>query len=126
MWAKILLQKFNLVYIPKPYVKNRVHDGQLTQRGKSIFYSDTLYITKELYEDLKKASSKYNFVYIFLLYLAKYNCKDSLEFVLQNNKTDKVLSCSERLRIKMVSFYGSIRPFIRKMYYKFFKKVKTK
>ena len=126
MWAKILLRKFNLVYILKPYVKNRVHDGQLTQRGQTLFYSDTLYITKELYEDLKKASSKYNFVYIFSFYLAKYNCKDSLEFVLQNNKTDKVLSWSERLRIKMVAFYGSIRPFIRRIYYKFFKKVKTK
>ena len=126
MWAKILLQKFNLVYISKPYVKNRVHDGQLTQRGKILFYSDTLCITKQLYDPLMMASSKYNFIFIFSLYLAKYYCKDSLKLVLRKNKDDKVLSLSERLRIKIVAFYGSIRPFIRRMYYKFFKKVKTK
>lgn len=126
MWAKILLQKFNLVYISEPYVKNRVHDGQLTQSGRNIFYSDALYITKELYVELEKASSKYNFVYIFSLYLSKYHCKDALKLVFQNNKADKVLSWSKRFRIKIVSFYGSIRPLIRRMYYKFFKKVKTK
>ena len=126
MWVKILLCKYSLVYLPNSYVKNRVHNGQLTQRGRSVFYSDSYKICEYLYNDLKRANNKYNFIFLISLKFAKHNCKDSLKFVLQNNKTDKVLSWSERLKIRMVAFYGSIRPFIRRMYYKFFKKVKTK
>lgn len=122
MWSNIFLRHYSLLYIDNDCVMSRVHNGQLTQKGKEIFYSDSEKVAKILYDDLKKSSySKQNFIYFYAKYFAKYNCKSATKLY----KNSGLLSLFKRGVIFCMELYGSIRPFIRKLYLKIFRRIKT-
>ena len=126
MWAKILANKYKVAYISKPCVENRVHGGQVTQKGRALFYSDSFAVSKALYDDFRSLGhKKYNFIYLLAMFFARYNCQDALSFLLNRAKKDQTLSFKERFGVSFMRLYGRIRPFVRRMYYRLFRKMKT-
>ena len=64
-----------------------------------------------------------------LYYYAKSNAKKAnkkiWKLVLKEAKKKKLLTIGQRFKIRCVAVYGGVRPLIRKIYYRVFKKVKT-
>jgi len=126
MWIKLFLGEYKLVHMPGIHVCNRVHDRQLTQTGRTVFYHDCRVIGDMLLGELSEKSTKeYNFLKSFAIYNAKYNVSDVAEAYIMRGKKESLLSVRDVLQIRAVEAYGRVRPTIRKTYYKLFKHVKT-
>ena len=126
MWIKILLHKYKLVYSDKKDALLRVHDKQLTQTGRSCFHHDSVIIGDLLLEDLAQNSSKeYNFLYYFAVCNAKYGNPAVVKKYIEKGKEKRLIGFYKIVKLKLIAVYGKIRPLIRKIYYKLFKKVKT-
>ena len=125
MWMMIFLKKFGLVYAPKGCVMSRIHPGQLSRTGGEIFHKDCATIYDLLRDDVIEAShGKYNFLYLLGKKFAKYNNPEIVKKCIADGKEKKRLSAFEILRLRTVNLYGYVRPAIKKVYYRLFKKVK--
>ena len=127
MWLKIFLQKYKLIYSVSPDVQSRIHDKQLTQTGRDMFKKDSLYIAEKLVPQLTDISSKKkNFLYHFVKCNAKYGVYDVYNMAITSSKGRSLFGMGERFVLMCVKMYGSVRPTIRKIYYRVFRKVTTK
>lgn len=126
MWLQIFFSKYSLIYDSFVGVSNRVHGGQLTQRGREIFYKDSHYISKVIIPKIieEKNHSK-ELLYRYAKYHAKMNCVNTVKDCFKVSKENKILSFSQKIKLRFISFYGKLRPFIRRMYYRLFRKMKT-
>lgn len=125
MWSKIFLAGYGIVFSNKKVVYSRVHDGQLTQRGIDIYHRDCESMSEYLIPILVEKTDKNNrFLYEYALNNAKYNTPKVWKKCLKVGKGK--IRFGERISIRFMGLYGKIRPFIRKVYYKLVKKVKTK
>ena len=126
MWSIIFLNGYQMIYVNENDVYGRVHSKQLTQTGRSIFYSDSNYLCDKLLDAIiKHTTDDKRVAFYFGKYFAKYNVKNALSNVLQAGKQTKALMFRERFKLRIWGIYGSIRPFIRKIYYKLVKNVST-
>lgn len=126
MWYRIFLKGYSLIYTDEIGVKNRIHDKQLTQTGRALFKKDSLAIGDMLLDEIIAKSDKTNkFIYYFLRNNAIYNNTGVVRNGLKKVKGKKKLSLSQRISLKWYVFYGGIRPVIRRIYYRIFRKVKT-
>ena len=126
MWYRIFLKGYSLIYTDEIGVKNRIHDKQLTQTGKALFKKDSLTIGDMLLDEIIEKSDKENkFIYYFLRNNAIYNNTGVVRKGLKKVKGKRKLSLSQRISLKWYVFYGGIRPAIRRIYYRIFRKVKT-
>lgn len=126
MWYQIFLKGYSLYRIDDVGVKSRVHDKQLTQTGRSIFKKDSLSICNMLIDDIvQKSDKEHNLIFYYLMNNAKYGNKEVVKIGIKKAKPLKKLSAAQRAKIRLFSIYGSVRPFIRKVYYRLFKHVKT-
>lgn len=126
MWIKLLLNKYKLIYSNEKDALLRVHDKQLTQTGKSVFHKDCQYMGDVLISDLAESSTKeYNFLYYYAKFNAKYNNPQVVKQYITKGKEKKLIGLRKVLKLKLIMACGRIRPLIRRIYYKIFKKVKT-
>lgn len=126
MWLQIFFNKYNLIYDSFVGVCNRVHKGQLTQRGREIFYKDSHYISKVVIpEIISDSHHSKQLLYAYAKYHAKMNCVDTVMDCFKASKENKILSLGQRMKLRFISLYGKIRPFIRRVYYRLFRKMKT-
>lgn len=125
MWMKIFLNKYDLVYVNETGVSSRVHNGQLTQTGRALFHSDSEKISKQIIPKIVSENYSKKLLYSYAYHNAILNNKAVVKNCLLASKKSKTLSKWQRMKIKIVSFYGAIRPVIRKCYYKAFRKIKT-
>ena len=126
MWIKIFLKGYGMVVINDALVYSRVHEKQLTQTGINIFHSDCSLMDNEIFDDLTEKSEKSNdFLFYYARYNAKYNNPEIALKCIKRAKEKKLFSVFNLLSIIFLILYGRIRPFLRKIYYKIFKKVKT-
>ncbi len=127
MWLSIFLKGYSLLYVANEAVANRVHDGQLTQRGQDIFHRDSRVIgTLLIPAFLRVSTPKEDLLYLFALYNAKYANFDVVSDCVKKGKENRLFSSLKMAKIRAVSLYGRVRPLIRKVYYRLFKGVKTK
>lgn len=128
MWANIFLNKFPLIYISDKLVLSRIHEGQLTQTGRDLFYRESLAMADKLLPKLINLQNEYyeELIFSYANYNAKYNIQDVVKQILRLCKNDGRLSRINRIKVKLKSFYGLARPLIRKAYYKIFLKITTK
>ena len=127
MWYKIFMEKYPLYYVPKVCVKNRVHDKQLTQTGRSIFRHDCLAMSEYLIPKFTEISTKEdNFIYGYMLYNAKYGNREVVANSMKAAKAAGLANASDSLKIRSMQAYGTVRPIIRKAYYRLVKHTKTK
>lgn len=126
MWDKIFLKGYPMLCIPHIGVKGRIHAKQLTQTGQSIFRSDCEKMSEFLIPQLIKLSTKEeNFIFAYIKYNAKYKNTRVVKNAYEKAKKEKLLSFSSCISIFVWRMYGEVRPLIRKIYYKVFRKIKT-
>lgn len=126
MWMNIFLAEYNIVGIDEELVCNRIHNGQLTQTGKALYHSDSEKISiKIIPKIISKGEHVKELLFAYARNSAKYNNKAVVKKCFAVSKEQRILSFSQRMKIRLVSLYGSVRPMIRRIYYKLFKKVKT-
>lgn len=124
MWQKIFLKGYQLVYQSVKDSLMRIHNGQLTQRGIDIYHRDCEYMSKTLIPEFIQLTDKQNrYLYAYAMYNAKYNTPAVWKECL---KQKGKISLFEKGKVRLMACYGKIRPLIRKIYYRVFKKVKTK
>lgn len=126
MWLQIFFNRYNLIYDHFDGVCNRIHGGQLTQRGREIFYKDSHYISKVIIPKIvnEKEHSR-ALLYAYAKYHAKMNCTDTVKDCFAISKKEKILGLGQRINLRFTAFYGKLRPFIRRVYYRLFRKMKT-
>lgn len=121
MWAQFFIDGFSLVYDNYIGVASRVHEKQLSHTGKNILAHDSNVVADIIYPQLVnfKNDSK-SYVY----YFAKTNAIHNNVAVVRKGLIlgKKYISFIDRIKLNFFCFYGMIRPFIRKFYYKYFKK----
>jgi hypothetical protein len=125
MWDTIFLKGYSLVYNDDQDVLSRIHGKQLTQTGRSVFQKDSKEIGKILIPELIKVSDSKN---NFLFYFAKRNAKNGnvnvVKMCVENGKKNRLIGIWHVAYLTIESIYGQIRPFLRKLYYKYFVRVK--
>ena len=122
MWIGILSNKYSILYKRDNLVLSRIHEKQGTQTCNLQFHKDTESVAKLVFEKMQKLSNKeYNYIYYLTIYYAKYNCKNAVEYYLNNGH----FSFGEKCVIKTLIIYGKIRPFFRRAFYRLFRKIKT-
>lgn len=127
MWANILLNKFKLVYIEDALSCNRIHGGQLTQRGRELFHKDSEAISKELSIRIANTGEHAKkLLYAYAYHNAVLNNKAVVKKCYEVSKEKKLISVNKKIKIFFASAYGKIRPLIRRIYYLVFRKTKTK
>ncbi len=126
MWLQIFFNKYNLIYDHFDGVCNRIHGGQLTQRGREIFYKDSHYISKVIIPKIvSEREHSRALLYAYTKYHAKMNCADTVRDCFEISKKEKILTFGQRINLRFTALYGKIRPFIRRVYYRLFRKMKT-
>lgn len=126
MWIKIFLKGYSLVYTSKPLSLMRIHNAQLTQTGRELFYKESLQMCEQIIEKFdEKSNSKYNFVYYFAKHNAILGNKNIVKYCIDYNKTHNIFDIYQKLKIFICFLYGNMRPLIRKIYYKLVLRVKT-
>lgn len=127
MWLRILLCKFDLIYTDRVCVSNRVHNAQLTQRGRDIYYKDRYYISREIIPALiSQGEHARTLLYAYASYHARMNCRNVLKDCLREGKQKRLIPLGKRIKLRFISLYGRVRPLVRRIYYKLFRKMKTK
>ena len=123
MWATMFLNRISIISIPYIGVKSRIHNGQLTRKGLSLFHEECERMSGELLPRLSEFTNKeYRLVYAY----AKYNAKHRNDAVVkkairESNKED--LTVFERIVVRLYIVYGVIRSLAKKIYYKLFRKI---
>lgn len=126
MWMQFCIHHFSFYYIENTTAYIRIHNGQLTQKRQDLFHSDCLKMSQFLIPEIIKVSSKKrNFLYYYACYNAKYNNKKVVRSCIKEGKKHNLLPLAKRIKLSFISFYGLIRPMIKKIYYLLFKHVKT-
>ena len=129
-WIKLFLNKADLIYLNTPLSRKRIHNGQLSQTGREIFYRDCEKISEMIIPQFIKASDSSKelneFLYAYAHGSAKMNEKKVVLNCKKVDKERKVLSRRQKVVIKIMELYGGIRPFIRKIYFRLFRRIKTK
>ncbi len=126
MWILMFLAGYKLVCSADADSLTRIHNGQLTQTGRAMYHQNCEKMSEVLIPTLLKVTNKKNNLFY---YYVKSNAKKANKTVYKNaikvGKEGKVLTFGQRCRLKFVALYGNVRPTIRKIYYRLFKKVKT-
>ena len=125
MWAKIFLKGYSLIAVDQALVLSRIHEGQLTQTGRDLFYKECIDMGNIIIPEILSSEKAPRLLAAFAKYNAKYNNFQVTKRCLKEGADKKILSCFEKIKIRCLTAYGKIRPLIRKIYYKLLLKVKT-
>ena len=108
-------------------VLSRVHDRQVTQTRRDLFFTDSYALGKRLIPELERVSTRqFNCLFTYAKRCAKYNLKANVKACKEQAKKKRLFGIADRIKLFMTGVYGLARPFIRKVYYRLLKIVKTK
>ena len=106
-------------------MEGRVHGGQLTETGRSLFYRDSIYVGERLIPRYLEISTKNkNFLYAFAKNNGRYNNTRVVESCIATAKEKKLFTAKQRITLKAICLYGKIRPLMRRVYYRVIKGAK--
>lgn len=126
MWLKMCFGKFSWIYHNDVGVLSRMHQAQVTQTRKDLFYRDSYKLGERLIPQLANASDKkYNYLYLYAKHCAKYALSKSLAQCKKLACENAKFSFTQTIKLKIIELYGKIRPAIRRVYYRVFKRLKT-
>ena len=127
MWIRLFLRGYSLVYGDDHGVKSRVHEGQLTQKGSAMFASESKILCQKVLPEMAAFDNRdENIIYSFALYNARYHNKEAVKLCVAAAKEKNLLTSAQTAKLKAVSAYGAVRPGIRRVYYKLFRRMNTK
>ncbi|MBR4030585.1 MAG: glycosyltransferase [Clostridia bacterium] len=124
MWYKIFVAKHAMLSTSDICVKGRIHDKQLTQKGHLLFRKDSETVSAVIIPQLLQISTKKNnFLFEYVKYNAKYGNRRIVKNVRTQAKGTKLIGTKETLTISLMSIYSVIRPIIRKIFYRVFRRI---
>ena len=123
MWIEILLSQYDLVYSNYVGVLSRVHNAQQTHISKHLFKHDSAVIAEIVAPKLTVLGHK--LLYLFTKRNAILGCDEAVSICCKEASRSHIFSVKDLFLINIFSWYGSIRPIIRKFYYSLFLRVKT-
>lgn len=127
MWYNVFLNGFSLYFTDDVSVNLRVHSNQLTQRGQALFRKECGLASLVFADKFAEASTNdYNFLKMYLLSDARHIKLYQMKNIIEVGKKKQLLSTADVIKGYVVFGYGKIRPFVRRIYYKIFKRVNTK
>lgn len=126
MWIQIFLKGYKLVYTNHADSLTRLHDQQLTQTGRVLYHQNCELMDESLFSSLIHVATRKNKL---LFYYAKMNARNANKKIWKNavryGKRCKIMTFQQRFSVRCIAMYGCIRPFLRRVYYRIFRKVKT-
>lgn len=126
MWYKIFVDNNSLFCIDDILVKSRVHSKQLTQTGQSLFIKECNVISEYLSKAFFEISTKEdNFLKLYLFLDAKFLEFNKIKKILEKGETKGLFTIKDKVNLYLLFVYGKFRPYIRKLYYEIFLKIKT-
>jgi glycosyltransferase involved in cell wall biosynthesis len=127
MWYQIFIKNFSLIYVDEVLTKIRVHGGQLTQTGQSLFRKECNEISKTLVDLLTEISTlEKNFLTMYLLCDARHFKFKRVGEIIKIGKKSGLISFATTIKAYLICAYGKVRPCIRWVYYKFIKRITIK
>ena len=126
MWAEIFMHGCALVYVPFHGVQMRVHEQQFTIRGRDLYFKENVFICDRILPYLTEHSTPaHNYLYEFAHSMGIHNNAGSVHRCIAEGKARGLLTLRQRLSLRRILFYGRIRPFLRRCYYRVFRRVKV-
>lgn len=126
MWMRLFLSGYGVVRTPGAHVCNRVHPGQLTQTGKELFHSNCEIMCRKILPQLcEKSNREHNALLCYGLYNAKYDNGEAVQQIIVAGRRARLLTARDCASIRATLAYGRVRPLIRKLYYRVFRRMKT-
>lgn len=127
MWKQIFLHKVNLIYSEQRDVMNRVHGKQLTQTGRLLFLAESNNECSNILPIITPLSTQeYNFVLAYAYRWAHYGKRDLVKKCKENAKGAIKPTAIDNIKLFVLTIFGSLRPFIRKIYYRIFRNINVK
>lgn len=120
MWSKILLSECNVVYDTTIGVLSRIHEKQQTHKLRHLLEHDGLIISEYVVQRLVDINYK-QAIYALAKRNAKLNNRTVVKMCVKRGKIRGL----KRLAIWLLLLYGKVRPFIRKIYYTLFRRIKV-
>ncbi len=118
MWFEIFLDKYSMIVSSDVGVLSRWHREQVTKTRKDLFHHDVEYICQTIPEKMAAVDTKQDaFLFRFAKYLAVQGNTASVNKCLAVAEDYNLFSANDKFKLKLASFYGKIRPVIRKVYY---------
>lgn len=125
MWLRICFEGYSWVYLNEVGVLSRVHEQQVTQTRRDLFYRDSNQMGKRLIPQLLSYSDKrHNYLYLYAKFCAKYALNKNLDYCKLIAKEKRLFSWYQKIILNIIAIYGRMRPKFRKIYYRVLKKVK--
>ena len=126
MWYSIFMKDYSLLCTDEVCVRNRIHGGQLTQKGQALFRKECSAISEILASEFEKISTpENNFLKAYLISDARHFSFGRVKAIIMLGKKKRLISGMTACKAYAVCAYGKIRPFIRKLYYTLFRRIKT-
>lgn len=126
LWYKIFLYGYDCVYLTNLCVCKRIHNAQVSQTGRSLFYRDSSEVAKEIAPlIIEKTKNKRWLLYLFTKAQAVYNCKDAFNICMDYADKARMFTLRQKVKLNFVLLYGRIRPFVRRFFYKVFYRMVT-
>lgn len=126
MWVRLFMSGCSLVYNDDVDVLSRVHVQQVTVTKKDLFLHDGVMIAEMLVPKLSEISTKKNaFLYLYAKTNAVHFNRVAVDHCIEYGRKFGTMTAWQRLNIRLLCGYGSVRPYIRKIYYRVFKRMKN-
>lgn len=127
MWYRLFSNGWGVVVVVKDQlVKSRVHQNQQTQKNRAKFTLDNQKVCQRIAPTFNIISTREeDFVLEYAIRNAIKQERQNVRFCRQLMKKSGRLTCSASTRLMFMSAYGSVRPAIRKAYYRLFRKIQT-
>lgn len=126
MWVNIFLHKYSLVYSGQEDVYYRIHNEQLTQTGRELYYSDSRVIADILIPLLcEDGGEREQLLYAYARSNAIYNNREVVRSCIRASRQRRLLGEGDVVKLRLYSAYGAVRPYVRRAYYGLMKNVKT-
>lgn len=127
MWKKIFSNKVNVLYSNQRHVMNRVHGKQLTQKGNSLFLTESEIECDNILPIITPLSSQeYNFVLAYAYRWAHYGNKSLVKKCKKNAISVIKPTVIDSIKLFVITGMGLFRPYARKLYYRLFRNINVK
>jgi len=119
-WINFSLSGYSWKFSDYAGVRSRIHGKQLTLTGREVFFTDCAEWSEFIAEEMaKREENARPLCFNLAAYFARYGAKVAKKNTVKTGKKYGVLTIGDRIKLTFVGLYGSIRPTIRKLYYKF-------
>lgn len=126
MWYVMFFRNFSLVFDGQPNVMYRLHRAQVSQNRWDLFEHDAVQIARLLAPDLAKSSHRGNeLLYLYAKKMAKYGCRLVVQTMREYAAQTQPFSLRQNLRLEAQLLYSKTRGLLKKIYYRFFMKIRV-